>query len=137
VRVLTVEKGPLEILIIWSAKGLWESEWEPLRETPWAKLLTIVHPEVMEHALRGWSRPLVLALGLPPEGCLRKIPVEHRQCMQRGPCPLYESEKCHPIAKELPWCFEPEGLESPVKEAVSRLIQVWHESVYAVVTHAD
>jgi hypothetical protein len=24
-----------------------------------------------------------------------------------------------------------------VKEAVSRLIQVWHESVYAVVTHAD
>jgi hypothetical protein len=42
-----------------------------------------------------------------------------------------------PVAKELPWCFEPEGLENPVREAVSRLIQIWHESVYVVVTHAD
>jgi hypothetical protein len=138
VKVLTAEKGPLEILVVWSAKGIWEPEWEPLRETQWAELLTIVHPEVMEHALRGWSRPLVLALGLPPEGALRKIPVENRQCSQRGPCPLYDPKQCQPVAKELPWCFEPEGFSpGPLKDALVRLIQIWHEAVYVVVTHAD
>jgi hypothetical protein len=135
VKVVTQEKGTLEILVVWSEKGLWESEWEPLRGTLWAGLLTIVKPEVMEHALRGWSKPLVMALGLPPSGALRKIPSEFRQCAQRGTCPLYEAKKCQPVATELPWCFEPEGIEDfQVKEAASRLIQVWHEAVYVVVT---
>jgi len=137
VKVTTQEKGVLEILIVWSDKGIWEAEWEPLRETPWADLMTIVKPEVMEHALKGWSKPLVTALGLPPEGALRKIPVVGRQCGLRKDCALHEAGKCQPTAKELPWCYEPDGLESgPLRAAVSRLIQTWHEGVYVVVTHA-
>lgn len=135
--MITQEKGPLEVLIVWSKDGKWESEWDALRETPWANLMTVVNPEIMEHALRGWSKPLTTALGLPPKGALRKIPEEQRQCLQRGPCPLYEAKKCYPAAKDLPWCFEPEGLEDQrVREAASRLIQTWHEGVYVVVTHA-
>jgi len=137
VKIETQEKGALEVLIVWGAVERWEPEWEPLRETFWAKLVTIVDAEVLEHALRGWSKPLVTALGLPPEGGLRKLPVENRQCMLRKTCPLFDGAKCQPTAKDLPWCFEPEGIEAvEVRTAVSRLIQIWHEGVYVVVTHA-
>lgn len=137
VKILTQEKGEIQVLIVWPAKDAWEAEWEPLRGTPWGDLLSVVKPEDVEHALRGWSKPLTSSLGLPPEGGLRKIPAEAKLCMQRKGCPLYDVKKCFPTAEELPWCYEPDGVESDeVRALASKLIQTWHEGVYVVVPHA-
>jgi hypothetical protein len=127
----------LEVLIVWDKNGAWEAEWEPLRGTPWGDLLSVVKPEDLEHALHGWSKPFVTALGLPPEGGLRKLPPEGKLCMQRRKCPLHNPKKCFPTAEELPWCYEPDGIESEaVRSAASKLVQLWHEGVYVVVPHA-
>lgn len=137
IKVKTQEKGTLELLVVWAKDGAWEDEWEPLRGTPWGDLVSVVPEEAMEHALHGWSKPLVTALGLPPEGGLRKLPVEGKLCMRRKTCPLHNVKKCYPIAEELPWCYEPDGVASEeVRAAASKLIQTWHEGVYVVVPHA-
>lgn len=136
VKLPTQEKGILEVEIVWGDGDHWESEWEPLRQTHWAGLMSVVPAEVMEHALRGWSKPLVSVLGLPPEGALRKIPPENRDCQMQGSCAIHDKSRCFPIAKELPWCFEPRMAESEaVRAAASRLVRLWHEGVYVVVTH--
>lgn len=80
---------------------------------------------------------MMSSLGLPPEGGLRKIPVEARVCMRRKECPFHDTKKCFPLAKELPWCYEPDGVASEeVRAIASKLIQTWHEGVYVVVPHA-
>lgn len=136
VKIITQEKGSIEVLLIWSSKGVWESEWEPLRGTSWADLMTVVKSEVVEHALKGWSKPLMTAMGLPPEGALRKVPLESRVCKIRGECATHDPSKCKPVSKDLPWCYEPDGLESEtLRTAAGRLLQAWREGVYVVVTH--
>lgn len=124
----------LDILVVTTKDGVWESEWRPLQGTAWAGLMTIVSKENMDHALHGYSKPLTAALGLPPEGCLRKVPLEHRECSLRNRCALYKPKLCVPSSPEVPWCFEPSGVEDGVvKTAVSRLIQTWKEGAYVVV----
>jgi hypothetical protein len=129
----TREKGELQLLAVWQKDGHWEPEWEPLRGTPFGDLLSVVPEETLNHALTGWSRPLVQALGISPEGALRKIPKEAQQCLRRSKCPLYDA-KCVPLAREMPWCFEPDGVKDDgVRYAASRVIEEWRAKVYVVI----
>jgi hypothetical protein len=90
--------------------------------------------EILEHALRRWARPLATSLGIPPAGALKKIPPESRVCFRRKTCQLYDEKQCFPEAKNMPWCFEPDGVAAePVRYAATRAFEYWRDRVYLVV----
>ena len=123
------ERGQVELLLVRMVGGRWEPEWEPLRETAVGELLPVVTREDIEHALNGYTRPLFRGLGLPPDGALRKLPKEAKECRERRTCRLWRAEECHPVAKAMPWCFQPDGLPMKAAEAV----QLWREKVHIVI----
>jgi hypothetical protein len=130
-KIKTAEIGIIEALVIRQEGGVWEPEWEPLRTTPAGVLIPVMPREYLEHALRGWSRPLVQALGIAPFGALRKLNLhESRVCHRRKQCASHRSEDCVIDSKDLAWCFEPEGLPPIARE----LVRLWRESVYVLVT---
>jgi len=136
VKLPTQEMGEVQLLLL----DGWEKEWAVLKGTAFGNLFSVVPHEAVEHALRRLSRPLVEALGIPPEGALRKIPKASRECLMRPkgagkrPCPLYDSFTCYPTAPTMQWCFEPDGIEEEaVRKMASRAIEVWREGVYVVV----
>lgn len=127
--------GEIRLLLISVEKdGSWEAEWEPLRNTVFGDQFSVISKEVVEHALKRWSRPLADALGIPPEGALKKIPEESRACFRRQVCPLYLPKNCFPEAKNMPWCFEPDGVPDPaIRYAATRAFEYWRDRVHLVV----
>lgn len=132
-KLPTREMGEIQLVSLWSKDSQWEPEWEPLRGTPIGSLFSQVQQSDLDHALHGLSRPLVTALGLPPEGCLRKLPIAHRSCAKRLQCPLYQVQYCHPLSTKMPWCFEPMGLFGEEAVMATKAIELWREGVYVVV----
>lgn len=133
-KIKTSELGDLELYLIYQYGERWEDTWAPAQEVPAMSLLTKVQKAVMDHALLGWSSPLVKALGIPPDGALRKLPVDNRVCERRDPCPFYRPKECVPTATKMPWCFEPSGIEDPnARRLVAELVQFWRQGVYTVV----
>ncbi len=131
-KVSTRELGPLELYLVYAKGSEWEPEWKPLQGTEIGDLFTVVTKEVMDHALWGFSRPLVDALGLPPQGALRKMP--HPQCSARVGCPFYEPRDCVPAGKNLPHCYRPEGLTSDESRGLAyEAVRLWREGVYIAV----
>ena len=134
VKLPTLEMGELHLLLISESKGVWEEEWEPLRGTVFGDQFTVLSKEVLDHGLHRWTKPLVDALGITPEGALRKIPRESRECFQRKRCPLYIPSRCFPESKNMPWCFEPDGVASEqVRHTATRAFEYWRDRVYLVV----
>jgi hypothetical protein len=132
-KLPTREMGEVHLLAIWETDGRWEAEWEPLRGTPFGSLFSTITVEALNHALHGWSRPLSQALGIKPEGALHKLPKTGQQCYRRAICPLYDAW-CVPLAKEMPWCFEPDGVEDEnVRRAASRAVEEWRAGVYLTI----
>jgi hypothetical protein len=130
VKLPTKELGEVQILAIW--------ETDPLRETPVGGLFSSTKQEVFTLALSGWTRPLALALGLPPVGALRKLPRVSMECDMRRGCPVFDKKRCFPTAKDMPWCFEPEGFsDNPTRVAAAKAIGHWREGVYLVVITED
>lgn len=129
--VHTDEKGKIEVFEVRAKGGVWETEWEPIRGTQLASLFTEVSRETMQHALKGWTKPLAQALGLPPNGALLKLPMAARECGLRHGCAIHSPTDCHPTAKKMPWCFEPDGYSSVAGKAV----QLWREGVYLVIVN--
>jgi len=126
--------GDLELYLIYQYGKTWEEMWAPAQGLPATSLLTTVDKSVMDHALLGWSAPLVKALGIPPEGALRKLPVENRVCARRDPCPFYHPKECVPLAPKMQWCFQPDGIEDPnARQLIAELVKFWREGVYTVV----
>jgi hypothetical protein len=126
--------GELRLLLINEENGEWEAEWEPLRGTVFGDQFTVATKETINHALNRYSRPLVHRLGPTPEGALKKIPPVSRECFRRKICPLYVPNLCFPESKNMPWCFEPDGVADPnVRYAATRAIEQWRDRVYLVV----
>lgn len=127
--------GELRLLLIFEEEeGRWESEWEPLRGTVFGEQFSFVTKEALDHAMHRYSRPLVDSLGPIPAGALKKIPQVSRECFRRKVCPLYIAERCFPESKNMPWCFEPDGVADPsVRFAATRAIEQWRDHVYLVV----
>lgn len=127
--------GDRDFLVIYSAEGgIWEPEWEPLRGTEVGRQVPSVTKEAFEWALEGYTPPFVKQLGVPPEGALLKIPGASRVCRKRKKCSLYDRVQCHVGGKNMPWCFEPDGIanESEVF-ATAKIIEYWRAGVYVVV----
>lgn len=137
-KLPTLERGELQLLVIWERKGVWE-DFQNLRGTRIGDQLSVVSQNAYDHALHRLSRPLVDSLGIPPAGALRKLPQAARECEKRSKCPLYKPSECHPLAKKLPWCFEPGGFadEDPAREQAARLIQEWAQGVYVAVIEEE
>jgi len=129
VRLLVIEQQP---------DGSWEDEWELLRKTPFGAQFSVISKEVLDHALYRLSRPLVDALGIPPAGALKKIPKASKECFRRERCIYHDSKNCHPEGKQMPWCYEPDGVEGEeIRQTATRAIQEWRDGVYLVVIQED
>ncbi len=132
------ELGKLELYLIYNEVGVWESYWRPLQDHPFTAAFTHVSKTVMEAALVGWTKPLVNILGIPPEGALRVIPEASRECENRRRCPLYIAENCRPLAKNMPWCFEPVDVgDLDARRLATEAIELWREGVYIIVVRED
>jgi hypothetical protein len=118
--------GRIELYLIYCVGDEWEEEWRPLQG---ALDLPIISKEDMDHALHGWTRPLVDQLGPPPEGMLRKLP--SRRCGNEESCPFFDKKTCTPLSKKMPWCFEPEGVAPG--NLSGEVIKLWRQKVYVVV----
>lgn len=124
--------GDLELYLIYQYGDQWEDEWSRLQGSDVAKLLTVVSREVMDQALLGWTYPLVKALGIPPEGALRKF--SGPLCYRRSICPYHQKKSCIPTHPKMPWCFESEALEDPdARRLGSELLRLWRQEVYILV----
>lgn len=131
-KVETREMGFVEMLLIYANGDEWESEWRALQGTDVGNLFTVLTKEVMDHALWGYSKPLVSALGLPPQGALRKM--AHPLCSNRVGCTFYEARDCVPTGRNLPHCYQPEGLLSEESRSLAyEAVRLWREGVYIAV----
>lgn len=127
-QIPSLEMGTLQLYLIYSYGGNWEQEWAPMKDV---LDLPCVSKETMDHALHGWTKPLVDALGPPPKGRLVLLPRSARACAHRATCPSHDPKACGPLLKKMPWCFEPDGLEARL--LATEVIKYWREEVYVVV----
>lgn len=127
----TREMGKLDLYLIYDYDGTWEDEWKPIQEHSLGVMLSKVSHEMVEHAVLGFSRPLVKALGLFPEGMLHKLP--SRVCEHMKTCPIHIERNCHVLAKKMSLCFEPASLDTSVRSLGAELVRLWREKVYVVV----
>ncbi len=136
-KLCPVELGDIELQLVYSYGGEWEPEWRALQGSLIAGLFTHVSKAVMDHALQGWTSPLVKALGLSPEGALHKLPKVMRQCWSRPNCP-HSGTYCTPLDKKMPWCFTPDGIEDEeMRQLAHEAIRLWREKVYIIVVTED
>ncbi len=137
-KLIPRELGELQLYLIYAKGGDWEQAWKPLQGHPVGGLFTKTTKIVLDHALAGWSRPLVDALGIPPQGALRKLPEAQRQCVHRAKCSLYIARDCVPAAAKMPWCFQPSGMaDEKIQQLVADAIRLWREGVYIVVVSEE
>lgn len=129
------EMGVLDVLTIDSTNGVWEPAWDRLRLLEEGALVSRVPPIVIRHALNKWTQPLVSALGISPSGALRKVGAANKQCAIRRTCPFF-TLKCEPSHADLPWCFEPSGVEGEARQVLAKAIAYWHEGVWLIVVEA-
>lgn len=124
--------GDLEMFLIYATDGVWEPSWRALQGTDVGNLFTVLTKEVMDHVLWGYSKPLVTAIGLPPQGALRKV--SHPQCHKRVGCTFYDRKNCVPTGRNLPHCYQPEGLPSDeARNLAYEAVRLWREGVYIAV----
>lgn len=122
--------GPIELYLIYDEGGIWEDQWHPLQSAMMD--LPSVTKEVMDHALHGWTRPLVDKLGPPPKGMLHKLPDAAKKCAyEKERCPFFDRKRCGVLSTKMPWCFEPAGLIPGNLSA--EIIKLWRAQVYVVV----
>ncbi len=126
--------GKLDLYLIYDYQGTWEEGWRPLQKHPVGALLTKVAHDTIEHAILGFSRPLVKVLGLFPKGMLHKVP---RECANAKTCSLYIPKNCLSTVKTMPLCWEPAEVDASVRSLVSELVRLWRETVYVVVVEEE
>ena len=117
----------MELYFIYSYAGTWEIQWHPLQGSI---ELPIISKEVGDHALRGWTKPLVDKLGPPPEGMLRKLPSQ--DCAYEKTCTFFDERWCKALSKRTPWCFEPMGFAA-VGTLAAEIVRLWKDNVHIVV----
>ena len=131
-QIPSAEMGVIQLYLIYQYGGQWEQQW---REMQGVLDLPAVTAETMEHALRGWTRPLVDALGPAPEGRLVLMPRAARACALRNDCPFFNAKRCGALLKKMPWCFQPDGVAA--KHLVAEVINLWREEVYVLVVEEE
>lgn len=134
VTIPTRELGELSLYVIYEKAGSYEPSWAPVQGKPFTDGFSRVSIEVWTHALKGWTHPLVKALGLPPEGAIRKLLPIEKTCEAQSTCPLFTKGECTPLYKKMPWCFQPGGLDTLDQRRLgAEAIQMWRDKTYIVV----
>jgi hypothetical protein len=131
ITLKTREMGKLDLYLIYNYGGTWEVDWRPLQGHAVGNLLATTKHETIEAAILGYSMPLVKGLGLFGEGLLHKLPSQ--ACEHARTCTLFVAKNCLSTVKAMPWCFEPAGLDSSVRQLAAELVRLWREKVYVVV----
>jgi hypothetical protein len=126
----TKELGDLHLMLVYSTDGVWEPTWEPLKGTRYEEFFTVISVETVNHALRGWTSPLVKALGPSPAMVLHRLFPDAKQCAIWNKCIFYIPKDCRPDAKKMPNCFQPVGVPS---ELGFEVVSLWRESVYILI----
>lgn len=137
-KLATDQKGDIEVMVVRSKDGVWEGDWQHLQGTPVGDLFSVVTQAEFDHVLHKFSKPFVDALGIPPEGALRKLP--STRCAKERGCTLYDSKRCFThTKKELPWCFQLAEVQLPeaVMTLVTEVIFLWRTGAYLVVVEDD
>jgi len=133
-KIATKELGPLELYVIYETDGVWEGTWQPVQGSDVTSLMTTISKEVYDHALKGWTRPLITALGLAPSGALRKLPLGAARCAARTKCPFFDKKACVPASPKMPVCFEADvSPDEQKRHLTSEIIKLWRDGVYVVV----
>lgn len=127
-RLPQSEVGPLDLYLIHQYGEAWEETWRPMQGV---LDLPSISKADMDHALHGWTRPLVDQLGPPPRGKLLQLPLAARACASKTTCVTYSAATCDLLNKRMPWCFQPATLE-PL-DLTSEVIRLWREGVYVLV----
>lgn len=117
-------------MLVRCENGVWEPSWEPVRLSRYAEYFTKVPKQVMDHALLGWTSPLVKSLGPAPKLILHRLSPDARQCAVVEKCLFYQKKNCLPNAAKMPTCFELVGLPGEISY---ELLRLWRDSVYMVV----
>ena len=120
--------GTVELYLIYDEGGTWEKEW---REFKGIWDLPVISKADMDHALRGWTRPLVDQLGPPPKGRLILLPAAAKGCASQSACPFFNKRRCGALLTKMPWCFEP--AETNAGNLAAEVIKLWREGVYVLV----
>lgn len=129
IKLTTREMGDLNVMLVRCVQGRWEAAWEALQTSPYGQFVTVVPQQVIDHALLGWTSPLVKALGPAPNLILHRLSPDSKQCSQREGCLFYRKQDCLPKAPKMPSCFELAGLPADISY---ELLRLWRESVYMV-----
>jgi len=126
----TNEMGVIDLYVIYDEGGVWELEWRDFQGV-WD--LPVISKEDWDHALHGWTRPLVDQLGPPPKGKLIQIPTAAKRCGREKDCPFYDKRRCGAQKPQMPWCFVP--AETKAENLAAEVVKLWREQVYVVVVH--
>lgn len=130
IKLQTREMGDLHLMLIRSEGGVWEAEWDSLRQTPYATYFTVIPKETLDHALHGWTSPLVKGLGPSPAMILHRLSPDSKQCAVWDKCVFYRKTDCIPKSPKLPHCFVPVGVPT---EQGYEVLRFWRDAVYVVV----
>jgi hypothetical protein len=132
----TKELGNIQVLLIYCRGDEWEPEWRALKGHPVANLFSVTTEADLNHALSGWTSPLVKGLGLAPSLALHSLP--EKRCALWGTCVFRRPVDCLSTSKKTPWCFEPFGLEGDEAKNLGReVVQLWREGVYMLVVQQE
>lgn len=130
----TKELGDLSVFIIYEQASAYEAAWAPVQGLPFTDSFTRVPKAIWDHALKGWTSPLVKALNLPPKGAILKLSKAEKTCEVQNTCPMFTSGECTPLYKKMPWCFQPGGLANLDQRRLGAdAIQMWRENTYIIV----
>jgi hypothetical protein len=120
--------GSVELYLINDEGGTWEEQWRDFQGI-WD--LPVISKTDMDHALHGWTKPLVTVLGPPPKGKLIQLPQAAKKCASEKTCPFYDKRTCGASLKKMPWCFVPD--DTKAGSLAAEVIKLWREGVYVLV----
>lgn len=125
------EQGELKLLVVTPRDGDPWGLLAPLRDTAWGRQVAIVSGEALSHAMHGWATPLVREIGVPPRVRAKRVP---EVCALNRSCLGFKAGICQP-GPDLPDCYEPPGLEGPLRSAVTQVALAWREGRFVVVVN--
>lgn len=121
--------------------GVWEKEFEPLRQSAETEALRGLFTRIPHNAYldlkHGNTRPFFDLSPLPPNGCLIKASSDVKICQHRETCPSFDPNAC---SAELtpPPCYEATISDSQtVRTLTTRVFDLWRFGCYVLVIEPE
>jgi len=130
------EWGDISILRVLPVKGNIWGDLDPIKDTPWGKLIPVVSGLALSHALHGYVTPLMREIGPHPHGLLKQIPEAYQRCTLWNNCLMYRKKTCIPCTK-LPECYNPPGFDPEDQGIISEIAIAWRDGQYVIVVQGE